>query len=99
MSIKDDKLWFDTQEEYDMWYNTPETTDNYQEWNDPPNIPEDMSSISESPNKHIEPDLILANVKLKYGTFEADYFTVYYWISFTPIHVHQAPLFHVILYI
>ena len=37
--------------------------------------------------------------KPKYGTFEVNYFTVYYWIIIPPLHVQQAPLFHVILYI
>ena len=31
MSNEDDKPWFDAHEEFDLWYNTPETRDNYKE--------------------------------------------------------------------
>ena len=32
MSTKDDKLWYNAHEEYDLWYNVPEIMNNYQEW-------------------------------------------------------------------
>ena len=41
---------------------------------------------------------ILANGKHNYGTFEADYITVYYWILFPPAHVQQILFSPVILY-
>ena len=99
MSNDDDKPWFDVHKEFDLWYNTPETMDNYKEWEELPNILKNTSIINESLNKHIVPDFILANVKPKYRTFKANYFTVYYWISFPPVHVHQVLLSHVIVYI
>ena len=57
MSINDDKPWFDAHEEFDLWYDTPETMDNYQEWDDPPIILKDTSKSNESPKEYIDPDL------------------------------------------
>ena len=56
MSNKDDTPWFDTNEEFDSWYNTTETKDDYREWDDPPNVPKSTSIINKSLNKHIESD-------------------------------------------
>ena len=57
MPIEDDEPWFDAHDEFDLCYNTPETMDDYKEWDNSPNILKDTSIINESPNKHIEPDL------------------------------------------
>ena len=45
---------------FDLWYNTPETMDNYQERDNPPNIIGDRSNISGSLNKHIEQDFYIS---------------------------------------
>ena len=59
MLTKDDELWFVAHKAFDLWYNNPETMNNYQEWDDPPNILGDTSIISEYLNKHIEPDFYI----------------------------------------
>ena len=45
MSNEDDNPWFDTHEEFDLWYNTSETMDDYKEWDEPPNFLEVTTSI------------------------------------------------------
>jgi len=60
MSHDDDEPWFHAQEDFDLWYDTSETMDDYNEWDKPPNIHEDISISNESPNKHIEPDFYIS---------------------------------------
>ena len=45
MSIKDNKIWNNNNEEYDAWYKVAETMDNYQEWDNPPIILEGLKLI------------------------------------------------------
>ena len=59
MSTKGDELWFNAHEDSDSWYDAPETTDNYQEWDDPPNIIGDTTIINKSLDEHIEPDFYI----------------------------------------
>ena len=33
-----DEIWYNTHEECNLWYDVPETMNNYQEWDNPPNI-------------------------------------------------------------
>ena len=68
--------WFDAHEDFDLWYDTSETMNDYIKWGKPPNICENIGISNESTNKHIKSDFLLANVKLNSGTFEADYITV-----------------------
>ena len=56
MSHDDDEPWFDTHEHFDSWYNTPETMDNYDEWDKSPNICQDIGMNNVSTNEHIQPD-------------------------------------------
>ena len=93
------RVWFDAHEDFYSWYYTQETMENNKEWDKPPNILEDTSIINGSPNKHVKRIFISANIKPRYMMFEANYFTVYYWITFPPVHVQQVPLSHFILYI
>ena len=60
MSHDDDKSWFDAHEYFDSWYDTTETTNNYNEWEKPPNIYEDIGIINESTNKYIEQDFYIS---------------------------------------
>ena len=60
MSNNDDEPWLDAHEEFDLWYDTPETMDNYKKRDKPPNILKDTSIINESPNKHIDPDFYIS---------------------------------------
>ena len=60
MSHDNDETWFDAYEEFDLWHNTPETMDNYKEWDKPPNILEDIGVINESMNEHIKPDFYIS---------------------------------------
>ena len=60
MSIKDDELWFNAHGESDSWCDVPETMDNYQEWDNTPNILGDTSIIDESPKEHIESDFYIS---------------------------------------
>mmetsp|Transcript_11549 Transcript_11549/g.12947 ORF Transcript_11549/g.12947 Transcript_11549/m.12947 type:complete len:111 (-) Transcript_11549:36-368(-) len=55
MSIKDDKTWYDANEEYDSWHEVTETMNNYQEWGDPSIILEDTDK-TEPIDEHIKPD-------------------------------------------
>ena len=67
MSNDDDESWFDAHEEFDSWYNTSETMDNYKEWDKQPNILQNNSINNESPNKlfhkHIEPDFYISEIQ------------------------------------
>ena len=56
MSTEDDELWSNVHEESNLLYNVPETMDNYQEWDNSPNILQDTSIISQSPKEHIKLD-------------------------------------------
>ena len=60
MSTKDDEIWYNAIEEYDSWYDIVETTDNYQEWDDPPIILKDTRKINESPKEHIKLDFYIS---------------------------------------
>ena len=52
MPIEDDKTWYDSNEESDLWHEAAETMDNYQEWVDPPTILGDTDK-TQPINKHI----------------------------------------------
>ena len=54
MSEENNKIWYDTNEEYDLWHITAETMDNYQEWINPPTVVEDKN-ITNSIIEHIKP--------------------------------------------
>ena len=56
ISIENDKTWYDANEEYDLWNNTTETMDNYQEWVDPPTVLGDTDK-TEHINKHDKPQI------------------------------------------
>ena len=56
-----DKIWYDTHQEFDSWYDVPEIMNNYQEWDNPPNILEDTRPNYESVNDHIKPDFYIGN--------------------------------------
>ena len=55
MLIKDDKTWYDANEEYDSWYRVAETMNNYQEWGDPPIVLKDTDKTKPI-DEHIKPD-------------------------------------------
>ena len=59
MSTKDDKIWYNANEECDSWHDVPETMDNYKEWDDPPIILKDTSIKHESSKEYIEPDFYI----------------------------------------
>ena len=56
-----DEIWYNTHEECDSQYNVTETMDNYQEWDNPPNILEDISPNYESASDHIKLDFYVDN--------------------------------------
>ena len=60
MSEENDEIWYDTNEEYNLWHNGTETIDNYQEWIDPPTIVGD-TNITNPIIKHIEPRIHQGN--------------------------------------
>ena len=75
MSTKNNKIWYNANKEYDSWYKVVATMDNYQEWDDPPIILEETSKKMSFQKNILNPSFILTNVELKYGTFEANYYT------------------------
>ena len=56
-----DEIWYNTYAECDAWYNVPETMDNYQEWDNPPNVLENTSLNYESASDHLKPDFYINN--------------------------------------
>ena len=56
-----DKIWYNTHKECDLWYNVPETMDNYQEWDNLPNVLKDTSLNYESASDHIKSDFYISD--------------------------------------
>ena len=56
-----DKIWYNTHEECDSWYDVLETMENYQEWDNPSNILEDTSPNYEPASDHIKPDFYISD--------------------------------------
>ena len=64
VSHDDDESWFDAHIEFfDLWYNTSETMDNYDKWDEPPDICSGVGINNESTNKHIETDFHIGECK------------------------------------
>ena len=98
MSHDDDKPWSVEHEDFDVWYNTSETTDYYKEWYKSSFFLMILVSVM-NPQPNISDRIFIsANIKYSYETFKADYFTISYWILFLSVHVQQIPLSHVNFY-
>ena len=53
-SIENNKIQYNTNEEYDLWYDAAESMNNYQEWINPPTVVGDMNII-DLIIEHIDP--------------------------------------------
>ena len=53
MSEENNKIWYNTNKEYDLRYNAAKTMDNYQEWINPSTVIGDMN-ITDPIIKYIE---------------------------------------------
>ena len=53
MLEENNKIWYNTNEEYDLWHNDAETMDNYQEWINPPTVVGD-TNITDPIIKHTD---------------------------------------------
>ena len=87
MSDDDDKSWFDAHKDFDLWPNTSETTKTATSVTNQQTFVMLLISTINPQTNIWNQIFISANVKHNYGTFEADYITVYYWISFPSVHV------------
>ena len=59
VSQDNDKPWLDAQEDFDSWYDTSETMNDYNKWYKPPDIHEDIGISNEFINEHIKPDFYI----------------------------------------